>query len=416
MSVQRKILVLAETLNVDGSSAGKCNVALVQSLLKANFDLKVFHYSGVSVSLQDINTIPIAEKKFNLLFVLSRFQRLLNRWFSINIGNTIESLFGFSFSFFNDSKSMANALKHENPKDFDMILTLSKGNSYRTHKALLKLPQWHSKWFAYIHDPYPQQLYPRPFDYVPRGYRSKRLFFAEISKKASQIVFPSLLLKDWMQSYFGHIEGKSIIIPHQIDETLKEGQVPPYFDTSKFNILFAGNLLDLRNPDVIVEAYGNFLSRKPEALKTSQLFFIGKMGSFKPYLEEKKTVMPNLYVSENYVPFDEVYAMQNQTSVNVILDAKTEISPFLPGKFPHCVAANKPIMYVGPYYSETKRVLGDTYPHIYDFDVDAISKTFEELFKTWQTHPEKLVLNRKDLENYMKPEFLKSQIETALNS
>lgn len=415
--MRKRILFLAESIDVDDSSGTKGRVALLKNLVAAEHDVKVIHYSGKNIQIDDIPCERIAERKLSANFVLSRVQRLLNRYLGINISERVESIFGFSFSFFNDANSIAAALRKHEIKEYDIIITLSKGNSYRTHKALLKLPQWHSKWFAYIHDPYPQQLYPRPFNYVPRGYRSKRLFFNKVTTKATKTIFPSLLLKEWMQSYYGHVASKSVIIPHQIDDSLVVNTPPSYLDTSKFNILFAGNLLDLRNPDVVVEAYQNFITSNNEAARDSRLYFIGNMGSFKPYLDEKRAEISNLYVSDGYVAFQEVYAMQHHASVNVILDAKAEISPFLPGKFPHCVAANNPIIYIGPYYSETKRVLGTEYPYLFDFDkIDDITNAFEELFAKWKNNAESLCLNRPDLRTYLSTTFLKSQLEQNSNS
>jgi hypothetical protein len=72
------------------------------------------------------------------------------------------------------------------------------------------------------------------------------------------------------------------------------------------------------------------------------------------------------------IPFDTVYLLQQSVSVNVVLESKSEISPFLPAKFPHCVAANTAILSLAPYYSETKRLLGPDYA--YWSEVDDVSR------------------------------------------
>lgn len=412
-----KVLVLCESLDENDSSGTKGRVGLLKSFVKAGYNITALHYSQKEIEIEGVNCVSVKERKASLLYVLSRVQRLLFRWFKINISPTVDKLFGFPFGFFNDAKSLSKAVNKFNPEDFQMIWTLSKGDSYRSHKAVLALPKWHKKWYAYVHDPYPQQLYPRPYNFVPHGYKQKRYFFKDITKKAKRVVFPSLLLKEWMQSYFVDIKGKSLIIPHQLRSIdFSEEDLPNYFNEKKFNLLHAGSLLDLRDPKPIVEAYKTFLNKVPEAKNDTGLFFIGKASIFTNYLLQQQKQMPQLYVSKDYVPFNKVYAMQQSASVNIILEAKSEISPFLPGKFPHCVAANKPIFLIGPYYSECKRILGDSYPYQFDFaDVDKLTNAMIETYRIWQDDKAKLNLNRKDLMQYLSSKYLKEVIETSEN-
>ncbi len=413
-----KVLVLCESLNENDSSGTKGRVGLLKSFVKAGFSVTALHYSQKDLEIEGVECILVKENKASLLFVLSRIQRLLFRWFKINISPTVDKLFGFPFGFFNDAKSLSKAVKKFKPYDFQMIWTLSKGDSYRSHKAVLALPQWHKKWYAYVHDPYPQQLYPRPYNFVPHGYRKKRYFFRAITQKAKRVVFPSLLLKEWMQSYFVDVNGKSLIIPHQLRSIpFSKQDLPNYFDTDKFNLLHAGSLLDLRDPKPIIEAYQEFLNKVPKAKDDSSLLFIGKASVFTGYLLKQQSRIPQIYLSKDYVPFKNVYAMQQLASINIILEAKSEISPFLPGKFPHCVAANTPMFLIGPYYSECKRILGETYPYQFDFDdVDKLANAMVETYKIWQDDKEMLKLNRKDLIQYLSANHLKKVIlETSEN-
>ncbi|WP_417238891.1 UDP-glycosyltransferase [Bizionia sp.] len=409
MNKINRVLIVIESIDIDDSSGTKGRVALIHSLAKAGYKLTVLHFTQKEIELEGIDCRAIKERKGNILYLLSRVHRLLNRWFNIDISDHVDKMFGFSFGFFNDAKSIEKAIEKFDPVDYAMIWTLSKGNSYRSHKAVLALPQWHDKWYAYVHDPFPQQLYPRPYNYVPHGYRQQRFFFAEVTIKAKRIVFPSLTLKEWMQSYYEVIEGKSLIVPHQLTQVdVSQIDLPIYFDKEKFNILHAGNLLDLRNPKPIVEAYDLFLKAFPEAKENSSLIFVGKPSKYHDYLLNQKTSIPSLFVSDGYVPFNQVYKMQQESSVNLILEARSEISPFLPGKFPHCVAANKPIVYIGPYYSETKRLLGKVYPYQFDFDeIDVIVKALGELYQIWVSNSKYLYLNRSDLREYCAHDYLK---------
>ena len=411
----RRILIICESIDVNDSSGSKGRVALIRNLADSGYHLKLFHYSGKQIELEGIPSILIKENTFSINYVMSRIQRILMRVFHINIGNIVESVFGFSFTFFNDTRSMARGLRKENPEDYDMVMTFSKGNSYRTHKALLKLPQWHAKWFAYVHDPYPQQLYPRPFNYVPRGYRSKRLFFKQVISNSYRVILPSLLLKEWLQSYYSPLRTKSLIIPHQIQdlEVVKE-DLDNSFNTNNFNLVHAGNLLGLRKPNILIKAFKNFLIEQPEAKENARLILIGNHGGYQSYLREEQVNMPQLEISSGLLAFKQAYAMQYYASANIILEAQGEISPFLPGKFPHCVKANKPILLIGPYYSECRRLLGNKYPYKHDFDeVDGIAKSIGILYKKWKQTPQALDLNRDDLRRYLGKEHLIDILNTA---
>ena len=149
-----KLLILAETIDVTSSSAGKANYALVRALLSAGFEITVYHYSHKEIHLPGVQAVLIQEKKTDINYWLSRGQRVLQRITKKNFSKLLENRLGFSFTFFNDVNSMVAVLKPLPVEDYDLVFTLSKGASYRTHTALLKLPQWHAKWLAYIHDPF----------------------------------------------------------------------------------------------------------------------------------------------------------------------------------------------------------------------------------------------------------------------
>lgn len=411
--MNKKILVVVETIDVDNSSGAKGRVAFINSFFKAGYDVTVLHFSQKEILIEGVKCVSIPEHSLSLFFILGRLQRLLYRWFKIDINNFVNAVFGFSFGFFSDVNSILKAVKNYKAEDYGMIWTFGNGTSFRSHAALLRKPEWYSKWYAFVHDPYPQDLYPRPFNFVEYGFKKKRNFFRDITIHAQRVVFPSLLLKEWMQSYFVDLEGKSLIIPHPLQDEPQgmPGKITLPFKLSKFNIIHAGNLLNLRDPKSLVLAYEAFLNRIPAALEDSNLFIVGKESIFHKFLKEKQFRISQIIVSEGYLSFQESYYMQLNASVNVILEAKSEISPFLPGKFPHCVKADRPILLIGPYYSETKRLLGKNYPYLFGFDdVVGISKAIEELYFKWKKDSN-LKLDRADLVYYLSHDYLKEIIE-----
>ncbi|TDP00871.1 UDP-glycosyltransferase [Flavobacterium sp. 245] len=412
----KKILVVAESIDVNDSSGTKGRVALIYNLVEAGFEVLVYHYTRKNIQLAGVDCISIPEIKYSPNYFLSRFQRVFQRSTNINISLFLEKLFGFSFTFFNDTNSIARALKKCTFQP-DLILTLSKGASFRPHYAVLKLPELHNKWMAYIHDPYPFHFYPRPFTWVEPNYKAKENFFLEISKKAKFSAFPSQLLLEWMGSYFPEFIKTGLVIPHQnsknIAQNLDQGtNLPSYFDDSKFNLLHAGNLIGGRSPKGLIEGFLLFLNQNPEAVRESKLILLGSASNYAEMIQGYECEKNEIYFYNGNVAFDIVYRLQKSVSVNVILESKSEISPFLPGKFPHCVEANKAILSLAPYYSEIRRLLGNDYPYWAEVDqVDKIAEIIGDMYKLWKQNPNNLKLNRQDLVDYLSKDYLKRIID-----
>jgi glycosyltransferase involved in cell wall biosynthesis len=406
---QKKILVVVESIDVEDSSGSKANVALIQNLHKAGFEVLVYHYTRMEIQLPGITCIAIKEKRRSVLFFLSRMERYIRTILKLSLSKPLEKVFGFSFTLFNDRNSIIAGLRKIDNFNPDLVMTLSQGGRFRPHHAILRIPELHKKWIAYIHDPYPAHLYPRPFAWVEAGYFQKWKFIWDISERAAYSAFPSKLLMEWMGSYYPGFLKSGVIIPHQLIELSTEGiGFPDYFDPKDFNLLHAGTLLEPRNPKILVDAFQRFLENNPEAKLHSKLIFLGGDSIFSPWLKDKAGQIKELEVSEAYVPFKGVFKMQQHAAVNIILEAKSEISPFLPGKFPHCVQADKPILLLGPNYSESKRLLGEAYPYWAEIDdLDRITKAIENLYLEWKKSPNDCRLNRPDLISYLSVPNLK---------
>ncbi|MCF8272800.1 MAG: UDP-glycosyltransferase [Flavobacteriaceae bacterium] len=414
----KNFLIVVDSIDVNDSSGSKANVALIKNLATIGYGVTVMHFTQKNIQLKDIECILVNEKKYTLLYFLSRTQRVIQRYFNINLATYLESIFGFSFTFFNDVNNIKKALKKLDTSKFGLILTLSKGASFRPHYAVNKLPVLHEKWMGYIHDPFPMSCYPPPYNWKDPGYKLKERFFSKLSKNAKYSAFPSLLLKQWMVSYFPSFNKTSTIIPHQnFEEELINFEKPTYFDNTKFNILHAGNLMKQRNPEGLIKGYKLFLENNLEAKKNSKLLLLGNASYHENLINSYAIDLPQLYIKLTNIPFNEVYWLQKQVSVNIILEANSEISPFLPGKFPHCVYANKPILHLGPKHSETKRLLGEHYEYCTEVDnVEVISTMIEKLYNEWLLSSKTMCLNRPDLENYLGKTYLKEQLEKVFEN
>lgn len=411
MNPRMKILVVADTLDVNSSSGAKGRIALIKALNKCNFDLKVLHYSRKSIHLKGILIEDIVEKRNTFTFIVSKIVILLKKLFNYNLKPWIEKKNGFSFAHDNDVFSIKKAILKEDVQNYNWILALSYAGSFRAHKAILNLPTWHNKFLAYIHDPYPQHSFPRPYDWVEPGHQQKRDFFLKVAQYCAYAIYPSDLLGEWMEGYYKTLIGKRVVIPHQLDKkVIDKTNLPDTFDSDKFTILHAGTLFEARNPIALMDALKRLWSVNTEAQSEVQLLFIGGSSYFDAQINEAKKLFPQIK-HLGKLDFETTLAMQYYASVNIILEAKGPISPFLPGKFPHCVLSDNPILLLGPHCSEVKRLMGEDYPYWSENDdEDKIYNILVTLYKMWKTKPEQYCLDRKDIEFYLSEKYLEQEM------
>jgi len=412
--VLKKLLILADDIDVNLSSGGKANYAFICALIECGFSLKVYHYSHKEVFFERTESILIKENKWSFNYLLSRFQRLWQRHTGLEIAKFFEKKIGFSFTFFNDTKSIARAILKENPEDFDWLITLSKGSSYRSHYAILSQNKWHSKWIANIHDPFPFSYYPEPYRWVEPGDRKKRAFIEEMAMKAKYFSFPSALLREWMGQYNVRFYNDGLVFPHQFSHiNSTDKHIPDYISKKikgKFTVLHAGNLLEHRNPYKLIEAWRKFVLHYQLSENDVQLLLIGPGTFHEPYLTELCKQFDTIFRYSGNMNYDVVKLIEHLVSVNLVLEAESEISPFLPAKVPNLVKVDKIIFHIGPKKSETLNLLGRDYSfHAEPSDVNTIYLKLCELYQLWLNKSE-LKLNKPSLMEYFNPKYLKNQI------
>ncbi len=414
--MDKRILVVVENIDVNKSSGAKANVALIKNLALCGYKVHVLHYTLKQIEIEGVDCVAIKEIRSSRNFIASRLERLLRYKFKIDIHERLEKIWGFSFTLFNDRNSIIKAIKKI---DFapDLVFTLSQGGSFRPHHALLKLPEFHNKWVAYIHDPYPMHTYPRPYDWVEPGNSQKWEFMKSVSFNARYSAFPSKILKEWMESYLPAFQHKSLILPHQIDSdiSIKASNALKYWDEKKFNLLHAGTMLQARNPNCLLRAFQKFIDHGDEEIKNnSRLFLIGSSDFHVETIQKFSKQTSQIINYNKNIPFIETVSLQHKAAVNIILEAKSEISPFLPGKFPHCVMANRPIFVIGPGLSETNRLLGDKHQlKARVDDEEMIFQIIQLAYKEWKMGIKEL--NRPELKDYLSVKYLKENIDAILN-
>ncbi|MEH6659129.1 UDP-glycosyltransferase [Leeuwenhoekiella marinoflava] len=411
------ILVVTDSINPEDSSGSKANVAFIKSLVASGYMVFVIHYTHIEIQIKGAKCTLAKERRTNLLYVLGGIQRIAQRNLGVNWSVFLENCFGFSFTFYNDIKSIVNKIKSLNVHDFDLVITLSKGESFRPHYGVLQVPEWHQKWLAYVHDPYPFQHYPKPYTFMPKGAKQKDAFFMRVAESCRFGGFPSLYLLLHMSQFYPEFAHKSILIPHQYDPNVLGVSLPSFFNTAGFNLVHTGNLIDGRSPEGLLEGFNLFLERIEEAKADSFLYLVGPSSNYKKLIGSFAHI-PQL-ITHTSVSYAESLALQQAASVNLIIEASdTDFSPFLPAKMAHCVMVDKPILALSPKKSEVRRLLGESYPWQCEADEsEQIAGILSELYLNWKnTKAESWQLNRPDLQNYFSSEYLNKQIQNILNA
>src|SRR5688572_29013909 len=127
-----KVLIVTDSIDINDSSGSKANVSLIMNLALSGFAVVVMHYSRRDIELEGVKTISVPEIKYTPLYFLSRIQRMFQRNTNFNPAPFLERLFGFSFTFLNDTASLSRSLRNYADEP-DLVLTLSKGGSFRPH-------------------------------------------------------------------------------------------------------------------------------------------------------------------------------------------------------------------------------------------------------------------------------------------
>ena len=291
-----KILVIAESLRINETSSGIVSSTFLKALSenKRNDIIclyhKVFEYN--ITWLDAVKFIEIEKEVYKsnkIIDVVPKLRGLLTN--IVGIHNKTN----------HEIKRWKNSInKVLSTNKIDLIVTLGSGAEFHPNYAMLKV-KTKITWLANFHDPYPFSVYPKPYK-KKRTHLLKRqeVFTKRMICKANYVSFPSLYLKDLMQSTYGFSNDKSIILPHvglaltklptkSIDDkiSLSEG---------KFNLLHAGTLLGPRKVDALFNAFVKFINSDKEKKKFARLNVLGNVAKDNLEIISKHQLLKNINV------------------------------------------------------------------------------------------------------------------------
>ncbi len=410
-----KILLLVESLAVNRTSSGIVSSNFINAISGEN-DIFCLHNETDFTTFPWLKNVKVKSIKQS---EKTQFEKILSMFPKIRALPTY--LLGYSLLF----NRLVNDWKKEIIRElainkYDLVVVLGTGSSFAPHFAMAEMDS-NVRWVANIHDPYPMNHYPKPYQkddtifYKQQVKRIDRVF-----KQANWVTFPSKYLLGFMSQYHPQLKNKSFVLPHLESFFANLPEVPEDKKVSlqegKFNLLHAGSLLGPRDPRYLIKAFMRFIDEDIERKEKSVLNIIGKVSKEHTGFEkEYEAVKDNINILITRVSYKHSLELLKQADILIILEAIAKESPFMPGKLADYITANKPILALTPKYSETSRLLGEFYPYTTQTDnEEEIYMILVNLWEEWKSGNLNN-LDRDDLREYISSENINKILMEHIN-
>jgi len=234
----------------------------------------------------------------------------------------------------------------------DVIITT--GPPHSMHLIGLELQKRFAvKWIADFRDPWTSIGYHKELKLTDKSAQKHKDLERLVLTKADTILTTSFTTKQ----EFAAITQKSIhVITNGYDiETIEK----PPLDT-KFTISHIGSLLSKRNPHILWQALNEILQENEQFRSDFQLQLIGKVSS--EIIDTIKDFMLDAYLNVlGYVSHTEALKYQRSSQVLLLIEIDSfETIGIIPGKLFEYMAAERPILSIGPKQSDVEKIIKDT--------------------------------------------------------
>lgn len=362
----KKILVVCESLRINGTSSGIVSSTFIKFLHESGHHITVITQNNFDYPITWLPEGVIVKK-----FDIPVFKKSLIDYIP-KIKAIPAYLTGFSKAFRNTINHYKKKIEFElSLQKYDAIYALGSGSAFAPHFALAEM-ELDIPFYVNIHDPFPMHVYPEPYK-KPKTWINAILQkkFAVVLKAAKGISFPSQLLLEDMSETFPIIKEKGFIIPH-IGTLLtslptEDGDDDLQLNASKINILHAGTLLGPRNPAYLLKAIGELNVECPELMEQVVFTFVGKVNKALTEVVNSSKISNVTFLTSRF-SYQKSLDLINQAQALLVIEAIATFSPFLPGKIADIAYAGKPIISLSPKNSEVRRLLGSSYPYQTELD------------------------------------------------
>lgn len=379
MEKQKSILVIAESLRINTTSSGIVSSTHIKLLQEAGYQVDVLTENNFDYQ---VNWLPenVNVHKFNI------------KYSPLNILDKIYKVKAYHAYIFDHNKTNTDVIssykeqifKLLDKKNYDYIYLLGTGSSFLPY-FVFPSKKINIPYIVNIHDPFPMHLYPEPYKKKATFlYKKLAKNFNKVLEGAHKITLPSQYLLDDLAKTFPVLKQKALVIPHigtelkNLTSSALDNKVT--LNPNKVNIIHAGNLLGPRNPKYLIQAI-NELNSENIDFENEVLFTF--FGNFSKEHEQviKQTNSKNIEFNQTRVSYKKSKELMLQADANLVIEAISNFSPFLPGKVSDIVFAGKPIIALTPSISEVNRVLGNNYSYTTKLDdIENIKKVLLQFY------------------------------------
>ncbi|MCF1421913.1 glycosyltransferase family 4 protein [Mangrovimonas futianensis] len=231
----------------------------------------------------------------------------------------------------------------------DTIITT--GPPHSLHLIGLELKeQMGVHWIADFRDPWTSIGYHKELKLLPFAQKKHKALEHLVLNSADHIIVTSQVTKD---EFLGLTQQPISVITNGFDDE-KVNQPP--LDT-KFSLSHIGSLLSKRNPQILWQVLNELVQEVPSFATDLRLDFVGSVS--KEVLESMNLYGLTKFVNKvGYVSHNESIVFQKKSQLLLLIEIDSEETrAIIPGKLFEYMAANRPIIALGPKGSDVERII-----------------------------------------------------------
>lgn len=240
-------------------------------------------------------------------------------------------------------------------EQFDAVFTTSPPHSSQLIGLALK-KQFGIRWIADLRDPWTDIYYYKDLQHTAWAKARDARYEREVIEQSDALLVTSSDTKRLFLAKAPQVESAKIkVLPNGFDEEDFQGPSLPPEDA--FLITYTGTITETYNIETFLKALAAVAERHPDI--PFRLRFVGKISS----LIHRQVADSGLEPITEVVPFvPHTESVKHLLASTVLLMGIPDVENnfcILPGKLFEYLAANKPIICVGPLHSDADRIIDE---------------------------------------------------------
>jgi glycosyltransferase involved in cell wall biosynthesis len=297
-------------------------------------------------------------------------------------------------------KSSANYLSKwlvENPVD----MIISSGPPHSMHLIAMKLKKrFKLPWIADFRDPWTKIDFYKELHLTWLADRKHHRLEREVVANASCVVTVGNQMKDEFEA----IGAKKVMVITNGFDTADRIEEAVERDC-EFSLAHFGTVNKARNPELLWQVLADLVKENNEFAKNLKIKFVGRIDQ-SVLASIRSNNLESYLIKIDFLPHKEVLRLQKQSQVLLLLINQTHNAQgILTGKFFEYLAAERPILAIGPTEGDVANILNlSNAGRIIDFqDRDGLQKSLLEMFEAYKEN--KLSVNTAGIKQYSRYEL-----------